>query len=75
VQTGSDQKQSGLFLGSSLHFQLIVMSATQQKIMCIEKQMDYHKYVISCDFFDSDEKRKAKENLMELIKEISGLKK
>jgi hypothetical protein len=32
--------------------------------MCIEKQMDYHKYVISSRFFDSDKKRKAKENLM-----------
>jgi len=37
--------------------------------------MDYHKYVISSRFFDSDEKRKAKENLMAWIKEINDLKK
>jgi hypothetical protein len=39
----------------------------EQKIICIEKRMDLHKYVISSDFFDLDEKRIAKADLRELI--------
>jgi len=46
----------------------------ERKIMCIEKQMEYHKYVISSEFFDLDEKKKAKADMAELIKELNDLK-
>lgn len=59
VQIGSDENQNELLLGPSLHLQLNWIII---------------KYVISSDFFALDEKRKAKSDLTELIKEINDQK-
>jgi hypothetical protein len=47
----------------------------ERKAFCIEKQMEYHKYILSFDIFDEGEKKQAKADLMKLVKEINVLNK
>jgi hypothetical protein len=48
---------------------------TERKIICIKEQMDFYKYVLSSEHYDSEEKNKAKEGpikLMEKLNEMSS---
>ena len=47
----------------------------ERKLLCIEKQMEYHKYVIMSDFFDQDEKKKSKAELDKIMQELEEMKK
>jgi len=40
---------------------------TEQNIICIKEQIDFYKYMLSSEHFDSDEKNKAKEGLKKLM--------
>lgn len=43
----------------------------ERKLLCIEEQMEFHKYVLTSDFYDLEEKKKAKvklENIMITLK-------
>ena len=42
----------------------------ERTLLCVTTQMDYFKYVLSCDCYDSDEKKKAKEDLADLMREL-----
>ena len=39
---------------------------TERKIICIKEQMDFYKYVLSSEHYDSEEKNKAKDGLKNL---------
>ena len=47
----------------------------ERKLLCIEKQMEYHKYVIMSDFFDQEEKKKSKAELDKIMQELEEMKK
>jgi hypothetical protein len=47
----------------------------ERKLFCIEKQMEYHKYILSSDVFDEGETKQAKADRMKLVKEINELNK
>lgn len=47
----------------------------ERKLLCINQQMDYHKYVLMSEFFDAEEKKKSKAELDKIMAELNDLKK
>jgi hypothetical protein len=47
----------------------------ERKLLCIDKQMEYHKYVIMSDFFDNEDNKKSKADLVKIMQELNEMKK
>jgi hypothetical protein len=47
----------------------------ERKLLCVNEQIEYHKYVLTSDCFDAEEKRKAKNGLSNLMLELKELAK
>jgi hypothetical protein len=47
----------------------------ERKLLCINQQMDYHKYLLMSEFFDAEEKKKSKAELDKIMTELNDLKK
>jgi hypothetical protein len=47
----------------------------KRKLLFIDKQMEYQKYVIMPDFFDNENKKKSKAELVKIMEELNVMKK
>jgi hypothetical protein len=47
----------------------------KRKLLFIDKQMEYQKYVIMPDFFDNEDKKKSKAELVKIMEELNEMKK
>jgi len=45
------------------------------KLLYINQQMEYHKYVLMSEFYDAEEKKKSKVKLNKIMAELNDLKK
>ena len=43
----------------------------EQKLLCINQQMEYHKYVLMSEFYDAEEKKKSKVELDKIMAELN----
>jgi hypothetical protein len=43
------------------------------RLLCIDKQIEYHKYVIMSDLFDNEDK-KSKAELVKIMQELNEMK-
>jgi hypothetical protein len=46
---------------------------TEMKILCIEKQMEHHQFVLSLQFFTDEEKNQSKEELKKLMVKLNDI--
>jgi len=45
------------------------------KLLCINQQMEYNKYVFMSEFYDAEEKKKLKVELDKIMAKVNDLKK
>jgi hypothetical protein len=47
----------------------------ERKLLCVKEQIEYHKYVLMSEYFDSEEKGNSKKELNNLMLELRELTK